>query len=162
MSSLTRKPARILVVDDDESVVHLMQEYFVRAGYRVDFAQHGGDALTLVQHDPPDVVLLDITMPGMNGVEVLERIVALHAALPVIIVTARSDKALAQQTRALGAFELVTKPFELSHLAHVVTAALTRAVGFSRGGLLDCPNCPPPAPRSASGHGNRHGPRAGG
>src|SRR5438034_4436992 len=84
MSSLTRTPARILVVDDDESVVHLMQEYFVRAGYRVDFAQHGGDALTLVQHDPPDVVLLDITMPGMNGVEVLERIVALHAALPVI------------------------------------------------------------------------------
>src|SRR5881409_2288569 len=104
MSSLTRKPARILVVDDDESVVHLMQEYFVRAGYRVDFAQHGGDALTLVQ-----------------------RIVALHAALPVIIVSARSDQALAQQTRALGAFELVTKPFEFSHLAHVVTAALTRS-----------------------------------
>src|SRR2546422_2189490 len=92
MSSLTRKPARILVVDDDESVVHLMQEYFVRAGYRVDFAQHGGDALTLVQHDPPDVVLLDITMPGMNGGEVLQRIVALHAALPVIIVTARDRK----------------------------------------------------------------------
>ena len=133
MSSLTRKPARILVVDDDESVVHLMQEYFVRAGYRVDFAQHGGDALTLVQHDPPDVVLLDITMPGMNGVEVLQRIVALHAALPVIIVTARSDQALAQQTRALGAFELVTKPFEFSHLAHVVTAALTRSEG-DRGG----------------------------
>src|SRR2546430_14775056 len=86
MSSLTRKPARILVVDDDESVVHLMHEYFVRAGYRVDFAQHGGDALTLVQHDPPDVVLLDITMPGMNGVEVLERIVVffffIHAATP--------------------------------------------------------------------------------
>ena len=66
-------------------------------------------------------------MPGMNGVEVLQRIVALHAALPVIIVTARSDQALAQQTRALGAFELVTKPFEFSHLAHVVTAALTRS-----------------------------------
>jgi len=126
MSSLTRKPARILVVDDDDSVVHLMQEYFVRAGYRVDFAQHGGDALTLIQHDPPDVVLLDITMPGMNGVEVLQRIVALHAALPVIIVTARSDQALAQQTRTLGAFEVVIKPFEFSHLARVVTAALTR------------------------------------
>src|SRR2546430_11857316 len=105
MSSLTRKPARILVVDDDESVVHLMQEYCVRAGYRVDFAQHGGDALTLVQHDPPDVVLLDITMPGMNGVEVLERIVALHAALPVIIVTARSDQAPPHQTRHFGGFQ---------------------------------------------------------
>src|SRR5213596_3840529 len=127
MSSLTRKPARILVVDDDDSVVHLMQEYFVRAGYRVDFAQHGGDALTLIQHDPPDVVLLDITMPGMNGVEVLERILALHAALPVIIVTARSDRALAAPTRALGAFEYVTKPFEFAYLAQVVNRALTRA-----------------------------------
>jgi len=127
MSSLTRKPARILVVDDDDSVVHLMQEYFVRAGYRVDFAQHGGDALTLIQHDPPDVVLLDITMPGMNGGEGLQRIAPLHAALPVIIVTARSDQALAQQTRTLGAFEFVTKPFEFPHLARVVTAALTRS-----------------------------------
>src|SRR5438132_5623982 len=108
MSSLTRKPARILVVDDDESVVHLMQEYFVRAGYRVDFAQHGGDALTLVQHDQPDVVLIDITMPGVNGVEVLQRIVALHAALPDIIVTAWPDERLAQETGELGPYELVT------------------------------------------------------
>src|SRR2546428_8793730 len=116
MSSLTRKPARILVVDDDESVVHLMQEYFVRAGYRVDFAQHGGDALTLVQHDPPDVVLLDITMPGMNGVEVLERIVAFHPPLPVIIVTARADPAPPHPTPALAAFQLLTKPLQFSHL----------------------------------------------
>src|SRR5438552_18765830 len=107
MSSLTRKPARILVVDDDESVVHLMQEYFVRAGYRVDFAQHGGDALTLIQHDPPDVVHLDITMPGINGDDVLQRIVPLHAALPVIIVTARSAQALAHQTRTLAALRIV-------------------------------------------------------
>jgi len=72
-------------------------------------------------------VLLDVTMPGMNGVEVLERILALHAALPVIIVTARSDRALAAQTRALGAFEYVTKPFEFAYLAQVVNRALTRA-----------------------------------
>jgi len=128
MSSLRRKPARILIVDDDDSVVRLTQEYFATAGYRVEFAQHGGDALTLIQHEPPDVVLLDITMPGMNGVEVLQRIHALDAALPVIIVTARSDPALAQQTRALGAFAYVTKPFEFSHLARVVSAALTRSV----------------------------------
>src|SRR2546430_14608853 len=121
MSSLARKPARILVVDDDESVVHLMQEYFVRAGYRVDFAQHGGDALTLIQHDPPDVVLLDITMPGMNGVEVLQRIVALHSALPVIIVAARADQALRPQTRTLGGFQGVLKPVGVAPLARVGT-----------------------------------------
>jgi DNA-binding response OmpR family regulator len=127
MSSLTREPPRILVVDDDHATVDLIRQYFASAGYRVEFAHHGGDALTLIQHEPPDVVLLDITMPGMNGVEVLERIAALHAALPVIIVTARSDRALAAQARAMGAFEYITKPFEFSYLAHVVSAALTRS-----------------------------------
>jgi CheY-like chemotaxis protein len=121
----SRRLPRLLVVDDDDSVVNVLQEYFATAGYQVEFAQHGGDALTLIQHDPPDVVLLDIVMPGMNGVEVLQRILALHAALPVIILTARADPALAQQTRALGAFEYVTKPFEFSHLAQVVSSALS-------------------------------------
>src|SRR2546428_10728606 len=79
-----------------------MQQFFATAGYRMEFAQHGGDALTLVQHDPPDLVLLDLMMPGMNGVEVLQRILALRATLPVIIVTARADATLAEQTRALG------------------------------------------------------------
>src|SRR5439155_1712974 len=126
-----------------------MQQYFATAGYRVEFAQHGGDALTLVQHDPPDLVLLDLMMPGMNGVEVLQRILALRATLPVIIVTARADATLAEQTRALGAFSnglvtyakapdatlaeqtralgafaYVTKPFEFTR---VVGAALTRS-----------------------------------
>jgi CheY-like chemotaxis protein len=121
----SRRLPRLLIVDDDDSVVNVLQEYFATAGYQVEFAQHGGDALTLIQHDPPDVVLLDVVMPGMNGVEVLQRILALHAALPVIILTARADPALAQQTRALGAFEYVTKPFEFSHLAQVVSAALS-------------------------------------
>ena len=127
MRSVTRKPPRILVVDDDDAVVSIMQQYFVTAGYGVEFAHHGGDALTVIQHDPPDVVLLDIMMPGMNGVEVLEKILAMHTALPVIIVTARADTALAQRTRALGAFEYVTKPFEFSRLEQVVNAALTRS-----------------------------------
>src|SRR5207247_9318707 len=123
-SSGTSRPARILAVEDDSAVVDLMRQFFMNAGYRVEFAHHGGDALTLVQHDPPDVVLLDVTMPGMNGVEVLERILALHAALPVILVTAQADRARAAQTRALGAFEYVTKPFEFAYLARVVNRGL--------------------------------------
>ena len=121
---MARESPRILVVDDDDSVISVMQQYFATAGYRVEFAQHGGDALTLVQHDPPDLVLLDLMMPGMNGVEVLQRILALRATLPVIIVTARADATLAEQTRALGAFAYVTKPFEFTR---VVGAALTRS-----------------------------------
>src|SRR3989449_11032050 len=83
-------------------------------------------------------------MPGMNGVEVLQRILALRATLPVIIVTARADATLAEQTRALGAFAYVTKPFEFAYLARIVHLALTRSgegagggaqYGFSQGPL---------------------------
>jgi DNA-binding response OmpR family regulator len=120
------RPVRMLVVDDDAAIVDLLQQYFASAGYRVESALHGGDALTLIQHDPPDIVLLDIEMPGMDGVQVLQRIVALHAAPPVIIVTAHADGAIDQRTRAMGAFDCVTKPFHFSHLARVVSSALTR------------------------------------
>src|SRR5438132_1166640 len=131
---MARESSRILVVDDDDSVISVMQQYFATAGYRVEFAQHGGDALTLVQHDPPDLVLLDLMMPGMNGVEVLQRILALRATLPVIIVTARADATLAEQTRALGAFAYVTKPFEFAYLARIVHLALTRSGEGAGGG----------------------------
>src|SRR5256712_4433083 len=110
-----------------------MQQFFATAGYRVEFAQHGGDALTLVQH-AADLVLLDLMMPGMNGVEVLQRILALRATLPVIIVTARADATLAEQTRALGAFAYVTKPFEFAYLARIVHLALTRSGEGAGGG----------------------------
>ena len=131
---MAREGPRILVVDDDDSVISVMQQFFATAGYRVEFAQHGGDALTLVQHDPPDLVLLDLMMPGMNGVEVLQRILALRATLPVIIVTARADATLAEQTRALGAFAYVTKPFEFAYLARIVHLALTRSGEGAGGG----------------------------
>jgi len=131
---VARESPRILVVDDDDSVISVMQQYFASAGYRVEFAQHGGDALTLVQHNPPDLVLLDLMMPGMNGVEVLQRILALRATLPVIIVTARADATLAEQTRALGAFAYVTKPFEFAYLARIVHLALTRSGEGAGGG----------------------------
>jgi CheY-like chemotaxis protein len=121
---LTRSPRRILIVDDDTTIVGLLEQYFEDAGYRVEFALHGGDALTLIQHDPPDLVLLDIAMPGMDGVQVLRRILALEAAPPVIIVTGHTEGALAEQTRALGAVDYITKPFDLPRLRRAVNTAL--------------------------------------
>ena len=121
------RPRRILIVDDDTSIVGLLQQFFESTGYHVEFALHGGDALTLIQHDPPDVVLLDIAMPGLDGVQVLQRILALEAAPPVIIVTGHEEGALSVQTRAMGAFDYITKPFDLSRLSRTVDAALAPA-----------------------------------
>ena len=121
------RPRRILIVDDDTSIVGLLQQFFEGTGYHVEFALHGGDALTLIQHDPPDVVLLDIAMPGLDGVQVLQRILALEAAPPVIIVTGHEEGTLSVQTRAMGAFDYITKPFDLSRLSRAVDAALAPA-----------------------------------
>src|SRR5216117_2116234 len=119
------RPRRILIVDDDTSIVGLLQQFFESTGYHVEFDLHGGDALTLIQHDPPDVVLLDIAMPGLDGVQVLQRILALEAAPPVIIVTGHEDGALAARTRAMGAVDYITKPFALARIGQAVNAALT-------------------------------------
>jgi DNA-binding response OmpR family regulator len=121
---LMSRPRRVLIVDDDTSIVELLQQYFESSGYHVEIALHGGDALTLIQHDPPDVVLLDIAMPGMDGVQVLQRILALEAAPPVIIVTGHEEGTLAARTRAMGAVDYITKPFALARIGQAVDAAL--------------------------------------
>ncbi len=117
-------PARVLIVDDEIEIVGLLRDFFAEAGYLVDFALHGGDALTVVQHDRPDVVLLDIDMPGIDGIQVLERIRALEPPIPVIMVTANANASVLQETMAMGAFGYVTKPFNLSGLKEIVDAAI--------------------------------------
>jgi DNA-binding NtrC family response regulator len=119
--------ARILIVDDEVAVVELLRDCFLRAGYRVDTALHAGDALTLIEHDPPSLVLLDLAMPGMDGIQVLARIRATHPETPVIMVTANADVAVARQALTMGAFEYVTKPFDLEYLERVVSLAVNTA-----------------------------------
>lgn len=117
------RQGRILVVDDDPPVIELLRDYFVDAGYRVEGALNGGDALMLIQQHRPDMVLLDLYMPGMAGVEVLGRIRTLDPTIPVIIATASRDLALAQRTLKMGAVDYITKPFDFAYLARAVAAA---------------------------------------
>jgi CheY-like chemotaxis protein len=119
-----RSSGRILVVDDEPEVVTILTKYFNDAGYSVDAAAHGGDALIAVSHYRPDVVVLDILMEGLDGVQVLERIRELDPAIPVIMITGSSDLSLKPAALAMGAFAYVTKPVSLELLLKAVTAAL--------------------------------------
>src|SRR6266404_8876721 len=83
----TRAPGRILVVDDEPDLVSILTKYFSEAGYAVDAAAHGGDALIAVSQYRPDVVVLDVMMEGLSGVQVLERIRALDPAIRVIMIS---------------------------------------------------------------------------
>lgn len=120
---------RILVVDDEAPVREVLTEYFSTQGYVVDTAANGNDAVAAVKRARPDLVLLDIRMPGIDGVETLRRIRELDADIAVIMVTANEDVVLARETLKLGAFDYVAKPFDFSYLDRAVAAGLVPSGG---------------------------------
>jgi len=117
---------RILVVDDEAPVREVLTEYFSTEGYAVEAATSGLEALSAVSGGRADLVLLDVRMPGLDGVQVLRRIREMSTTLPVIMVTANEDVTLARETLTLGAFDYVAKPFDFDYLDRAVAASLAR------------------------------------
>jgi len=115
---------QLLVVDDEQDITAVLEEHFSACGYAVDVAHNGGDALVLAAARRPDTVVLDITMPGPDGSEVLSRLRAVDPTIAVIMLTGNGDEDLARRLLRAGAFDYVRKPFELDVLDRVVTAAV--------------------------------------
>lgn len=117
---------RILVVDDDPAVTSLLKRGLSYEGFAVDTASSGEEALRIAREQPPDLVILDIMMPGMDGLEVLQRLRAADPELPVLFLTARD--APADQVRGLeaGADDYVVKPFTFEVLVARVRVLLRR------------------------------------
>ena len=118
---------RILVVDDEAPIREVLTEYFTTEGYAVEVATSGIEALTAIRSRRADLVLLDVRMPGLDGVQVLRRIRELDDSVPVIMVTANEDVGLAKETLKLGAFDYIAKPFDFEYLDRAVAAGLARA-----------------------------------
>jgi CheY-like chemotaxis protein len=110
----------VLVVDDDQSIRDILTDFLGDLGFTVLEAPGGLEALGRIERDPPDVVLLDIRMPGMDGVETLRRIRHVNRAVPVLMITGNDDADTARETLRLGAFDCVSKPFDLSYLERAV------------------------------------------
>ena len=115
---------RILIVDDEEPVREVLGEYFATQGYAVETAGSGADALAVVARARPDLVLLDIRMPGLDGVETLRRIKTLQPGIAVIMVSAIEDQEAARQTLVLGAADYVAKPVDFQYLDSVLQVHL--------------------------------------
>ena len=116
---------RLLIVDDEPLILEVLREHF-RANYDVETALNGADALGAIVRARPDVVMLDITMPRMNGVEVLKDIKQIDDSIAVIMVTANEQVALAAEALKHGAFGYVPKPFDFRYLDHMVATLLDR------------------------------------
>lgn len=126
---MTVSLGRILIVDDEPPVLEVLSEYFTTQGYAIATAQNGAEALEAVGRERPDLVLLDVRMPGMDGVEVLKRLRTIEPGLAVIMVTANEDVALARETLKIGAFDYVAKPFDFRYLDRAVAAGLMQFGG---------------------------------
>lgn len=118
--------ARVLVVDDDNAVRDVLQLILRRAGYDVRLAGNGLEALNEMRSGGADLVLLDIEMPGMNGLEFCEQMRANPAwqKIPVIMMTGRPVQGLPEKVIKAGAIELVSKPFERVTLLEKIKASL--------------------------------------
>jgi CheY-like chemotaxis protein len=110
----------ILIVDDEAQLVSLLSRFFSRLGFTVLTATNGREGLKRVEEEHPDLVLLDIRMPGMDGMQVLRRIRALDRNISVIMITASHETILASESMALGAYDYITKPIDFPHLERTV------------------------------------------
>jgi DNA-binding response OmpR family regulator len=118
--------AKILAVDDEKSILLGLEENLLYAGYDVLTASDGPGALELVMHENPDLVLLDIMLPGISGFEVCRRLRDKGLQVPVIMLTARGDEFDKLHGFEVGADDYVTKPFSIDELMARVKAVLAR------------------------------------
>src|SRR5437868_3487413 len=118
---------KVLIVDDEPEVRQVLHEFLASRGYDVDLAAGGSEALEMLGNTKPDLVLLDVMMPEMDGVETLRRIVKRDPSLPVIMVTANTDIGVTSKLLALGAVDYVPKPFDLDYLDQAVSIQVTAA-----------------------------------
>jgi DNA-binding response OmpR family regulator len=115
-----------LIIDDDATLLRFLKEYFERESFIVDTAAGGQPALRLFFANRPDLVIVDVMMPGMDGWEVTARVREMSAT-PVIMLTAKSSEADKLRGFRLGVDDYVTKPFSLAELGARVAAVLARA-----------------------------------
>ena len=116
---------RLLIVDDEPLILEVLTEHF-KSEYDIDTALNGADALGAILRARPDVVMLDINMPRMNGVEVLKDIKQIDESIAVIMVTANEQVAMAAEALRNGAFGYVPKPFDFRYLDHILATILDR------------------------------------
>ena len=116
---------KILVVDDEPEVRKLMEHFLIDRGYEVRVAGNGREGLDALDTFTPDLVLLDMHMPELDGLETLKRIAARAPSLPVIMVTVNDDVETTARLLQLGAADYVPKPFNLDYLEQAINIQLS-------------------------------------
>ncbi|MEH6936371.1 response regulator [Bacillus sp. JJ664] len=112
--------SKLLIVDDQYGIRLLLHEIFKKEGYEVFQAANGFQAIDIVIKDCPDLVILDMKIPGMDGVEILKRIKEINKEIKVILMTAYGELDIIEEAKKLGALRYFPKPFDIDEIKKVV------------------------------------------
>jgi DNA-binding NtrC family response regulator len=125
---MNREKRKILVVDDEKNFMKLLEHNLNEEGYMVDTASSGEEALTKMDLKMPDLILTDLKMPGVNGMEILRRAKEINKSIPVIMITGHGDTGTAVEAMKLGAYDFITKPLRPNELLVTARNALNSRV----------------------------------
>ena len=121
---MAERKSRVLVADDEEEIRKILSNILEKEGFEVITASDGEQAMQKICSDIPDAVLLDVRMPGLNGMEVLKKIKAIEENLPVVLVTAYADTHQAVEAMKEGAYDYLAKPFDNNEVVWITSRAL--------------------------------------
>lgn len=123
---LTDGPVTVLVVDDEDSIRNALRKFLVQQGYEVATAATGEEALAVLQRQRITGILLDVNMPGINGVELVPQIMEIDPTIAILMLTAVNDATSAALCMQRGAYDYLIKPIDLGHLGRAIHHALQR------------------------------------
>lgn len=115
---------KILIVDDQYGIRILLNEVFQKEGYQTYQAANGFQAIDIVLNDRPDLVVLDMKIPGMDGIEILKRVKEIDKDIKVILMTAYGELDMIQEAKDLGALMHFAKPFDIDEIRQAVRAEI--------------------------------------
>lgn len=122
----TRPEARLLIVDDNEGVRHLVSRWLERAGFLVQEASDGVEAMELVRRNPPDVILADIRMPKIDGIELARIVKSEFPQVKIILMTAYSSPQTIAQAKREGVDDYLEKPFTKDQVERMALDVISR------------------------------------
>jgi two-component system response regulator (stage 0 sporulation protein F) len=120
----SEKERKILIVEDDVKVLDFLTRLLSTKGYSTVKVEHGRQAIQVASTARPDIVILDLSLPDCSGIEVLRQLKAMDEAIQVIILTGYGSQKAVRDAMELGAFDFLTKPFEVGELCDVIQRAI--------------------------------------
>ena len=141
---MKQKDIKVLVVDDEKDFANTLAQRLKMRDLKVGTAYDGEQALSRLKKEEPDVIVLDLKMPGMHGMEVLEEIKKAYPDIQVIILTGHGTDKDEEEARRLGGFDFIKKPADIDHLEHKIRRAFQEklektmsAIAFAEEGEFD-------------------------